>query len=93
MSEERCRYCRRVWLNPQFSESSGSVVAFDGEVERYAGRVEQATFLELADCSGKVCLHKNPGDTMQEFIDKLQKLALEATNFARHLEAQQKGRE
>lgn len=86
LSKHKTNYCRRVWLNGEDSEATGSVVAFDGVVERWRDRIEPATFLEVADCSGKVSLHRMPSDDMAEFVAKLRLLASVAEDFADFLE-------
>jgi len=80
------KYVKRVWLNPDDCEATGSVVAFHGETERYKGRKDVSTFLEIADCGGKISLHKGHSDNMSEFINKLRLLASTATEFSDYLE-------
>lgn len=82
------QYNKRHWLNGAESESTGSVVAFHGEVERYPGRPQHVTHLEVADCQGKVCLHKQPREKLQKFIKKMRLLAKVANDFADFLEKQ-----
>jgi hypothetical protein len=82
------RYTDRVWLNPKDHEATGSVVAFHGETERHKGRKEVHSFLEVADCNGKVSLHKAYNDSMQDFVDKLRLLARVISRFADYLEWQ-----
>lgn len=83
-----CRYLERVWLNEPDCEATGSVVAFDGTVERN-GRVSSVSFLEIADCQGKVSLHSVTGEDGKRFIRKMRLLATIANNFADALESKQ----
>jgi hypothetical protein len=86
MSGIEVRYNKRVWLNDSDSEYTGSVVSFDGIVERVKNRLVDTTFLELSDCVGKVNLHKAPSEDMKRFINKLRLLSNEVNEFANHLE-------
>ena len=80
-------YCKKVWLNKQDSPSTGSVVAFHGYIKwREEKKEELVTFLEIADCTYKVRLHKTYSDTIGDFIKKLRKLAKTINNFADFLE-------
>lgn len=80
------RYCKRVWLNPSDCNATGSVVAFDGTVEWRKGQIVEETSVEVADCSGKVSLHKSPSEDMSRFIQKLRLLARTVNDFADFLE-------
>ena len=80
-------YSTRRWLNPSGSSSTGSVVAWHGELHRRA-EPEVETLFEVADCHGKVCLHKIKGDSMADFIAKLRILADTANDFADYLSEQ-----
>jgi hypothetical protein len=75
-------YCVRVWLNPKGSPSTGSVVTFDG-VEQ--GDEKTYSFLELADCRGKIRLHMADYDTKIEYAEKMELLAKTVQKFADHL--------
>ena len=79
-------YNKRTWLNPIESDSTGSVVAFDGEVtDLDTGKKYPQTFLEVADCRGKVRLHLTSDDTKEMFIEKMEKLRDEVELFINHL--------
>lgn len=78
-------YCKREWLNPQDSPSTGSVVAYDGIVKDCEGEY-RSTFLQIGDCFGKVKLHKASYDTMEDFIEKMKKLRTIIDEFIDHLE-------
>ena len=82
----KCRYIKRKWLNKADSEATGSVVAFDGTVDRN-GRVFQARFLEISDCHGKISLHDLSHQKPKRFIKKLRLLAKTASDFADYLES------
>lgn len=77
-------YKAERWLNPKDSHATGSVVAFDGMVEK-RGHHEHMSFLEIADCSSKVSLH---GRDRLEFARKLRLLELTISEFADYLEGE-----
>jgi len=80
-------YNSRTWLNPLNSDSTGSVVAFDGEVtDLDTGKKYPQTFLELADCKNKVRLHLTSDDTKELFVEKMKQLNYEIQLFINHLE-------
>ena len=81
------KYHKRLWLNAKHSFSSGSVVAFHGRVD-FGGQRGKSTesFLEIADCHGKVRLHRASYDSKRDFARKLRKLAAVAIEFADALE-------
>ena len=79
-------YSKRVWLNPDDSPSTGSVVAFYG-APNWKDDDGDFAFLEVSSCHRKVRLHKTNKDTLQEFADKMRKLAEVANNFADFLES------
>jgi len=85
--EERSNYVKRVWLNPSDSDSTGSVVAFNGTVssEGTSGPVDWS-FLEISDCKSKIRLHKTHDDTNSDFINKLKLLSSTINDFVEHLE-------
>lgn len=78
-------YNKRTWLNPFDSDSTGSIVAFDGKVT-YEGQLVDSTFLEIADCRSKVRLHLTSDDCRQDFIEKMRLLRNEIDLFIKHLE-------
>ena len=80
------KYSSRVWLNSLNSDSTGSVVAFDGEVtDLDTGKKYPQTFLEIADCRQKVRLHITSDDTKEMFIQKMNILKDEIELFINHL--------
>lgn len=79
-------YNKRVWLNKEDSASTGSVVAFDGEVVWRNEKI-RSTFLQISDCSISARLHKSDDDSLQDFIDKMKLLKNEIQSFIDHLEA------
>jgi len=78
-------YSKRTWLNPIKSDSSSSVVAFDGKVI-YKDELVDDRFLEIADCRNKIRLHQTSDDTKEDFIDKMKLLKNEIELFIEHLE-------
>lgn len=81
-------YNSRTWLNSINSDSTGSVVAFDGKVtDLDTGNKYTQRFLEVADCRGKVRLHQTSDDTKEHFIQKLKLLRYEIDEFIKHLES------
>lgn len=78
-------YNKRTWLNSSQSDSTGSIVAFDGEVT-YKGDNVPSRFLEISDCQTKVRLHQTWGDSKDDFIFKMRLLKSEIELFISHLE-------
>jgi hypothetical protein len=76
-------YNSRVWLNKAGKPSTGSIVAYEGESDWSENTVQ---FFEIADCHGKVRLHKTDNDTITDYCQKLRILVNEAEKFATHLE-------
>lgn len=73
----------RVWLNSDGSYSTGSVVAFLGRVNWGKGNGESdEAYLEVADCRGKVKLHRAGHDTLEDFEQKMRTLAAVALRLA-----------
>ena len=81
-------YNKRTWLNKETSDSTGSVVAFDGTVVDFEGKQYRNTFLEIADCKHKITLHVTSDDTQEDFIEKLRLLNSDIELFINHLENQ-----
>lgn len=79
-------YSERVWLNKLGSSSTGSVVTYHGPSYWSTEECPLSTRIEIADCHGKVRLHKTDADTMDEFINKLKLLSMVINNFIAHLE-------
>lgn len=77
-------YNRRTWLNSGNSRSTGSVVCFDGKTE-FSDGADRDAFIEIADCHGKVRLHKSSDDSVTEFIQKLSTMRNEIDFFIDHL--------
>lgn len=79
-------YNKRTWLNSIKSDSTGSVVAFDGKVTDIDNeRSYDQRFLEIADCRNKVRLHQTSDDTKEDFIEKMELLHYEIGAFIDHL--------
>lgn len=77
-------YNKRTWLNKDNSPSTGSVVAFDGEVT-WKGEKINNTFLSISDCAVSARLHKNDDDTNEDFIDKMKTLRNDIDEFIKYL--------
>lgn len=78
-------YNRRIWLNPESSRSTGSLVCFDGKTE-FSDGIERDSFIEIADCRGKVRIHKSSDDSVTEFVQKLSAMRNEIDSFINHLQ-------
>lgn len=81
-------YNRRIWLNTLESDSTGSVVAFDGFVT-YGDSEAASTFIEIADCKHKIRLHLTSDDTKEDFIRKMELLNSELGMFINYLKKNQ----
>ena len=82
-------YSKRVWLNKDASTSTGSVVAFHGDVQwNSKTKKHKETFLEISDCNVKARLHKTYDDTDQDFINKMKLLVKTITKFTDFLESE-----
>ena len=81
-------YSKRQWLNKDESPSTGSVVAYRGEMVFENGRHKTA-FLEISDCSKKVRLHVSPMDKMDDFIIKMEKLRDFIDDFVVYLKTEE----
>ena len=79
-------YNHRVWLNSENSRSTGSIVCFDGETD-FSDGTARDLFIEVADCRGKVRIHKSSDDSVGEFIQKLSAMRDEIDFFISHLDA------
>ena len=66
-------FAMRKWLNRKGSHSSGSVFAYYGPSPWDNGSDWQY-LLEVADCHGKIRLHKTDADSPKDFIKKLKRL-------------------
>lgn len=77
-------YCTRKWLNGENSRSTGSVACYDGET-KFADGIDRDSFIEIADCGGKIRLHKCSDDTIHDFVEKLTLLRDETDAFINHL--------
>lgn len=87
MEKKTKPYCKRAWLNPDDSSATGSIVAFAGptfHLDRNGDTFEDM-FLEIADCTGKVRLHKSSGEDLGRFIKKLNSLGRVIKDFTDYL--------
>jgi hypothetical protein len=80
-------YNKRTWLNNSISDSTGSIVAFDGEVKDLdTGNKYPQRFLEIADCRHKIRLHLTSDDSSEDFLNKMKLLRNEIEEFIIYLE-------
>ena len=84
-------YSKRVWLNEDHLPSTGSVVAYHGDIAYPDGVDKAVSFLEVSDCHGKVRLHFTPTDSLDQFVKKMETLRGVIDDFVLHLKDVQKG--
>ena len=84
-------YSKRVWLNDGHLPSTGSVVAYHGDIAYPDGVDKAVAFLEVSDCHSKVRLHFTPTDSMDQFIKKMETLRGVIEDFILHLKADHQG--
>lgn len=83
----KVNYNIRLNLNPETSHYTGSIACVDVEDVINQGKfTERYTFVEIADCHGKVRIHKDPNLEMKEYIHKLRLLSVELMRFSTFLE-------
>ena len=75
------KYSSRVWVNPEDSAATGSIVCYDGYLDD-----ERVSFMEIASCHSKARLHMYKDSTPEEFIGKLKLVRQELDKFISHLE-------
>jgi hypothetical protein len=81
-------YNKRMWLNPRSSSSSGSIAVFDGSVKYPRAETEtDLSFVEVADCHGKVRLHRCHGDSKLAYFKKVTKMKKVLEDYLIHLQA------
>ena len=86
-SVEKIKYNKRVWLNSENIDSTGSIVAVDGKVtDLDNGNEYTQRFLEIADCRTKIRLHQTSDDSKDDFVVKMKLLKNEIDLFIKHLE-------
>lgn len=83
-------YNERTWLNDFDSSSTGSIVTYDGDYQKEGHEIGKHSYLEIADCQGKISLHNTVGDADSVFIDKMKLLRKEIDLFIKHLEVHEK---
>lgn len=79
------KYCKRTWLNPSDSPSTGSIVCYAGDLEWRDG-VDPSYFVEVADCHGKVRVHMSCQDTKEDYIAKVRSMRDALTDYLTYLE-------
>ena len=80
-------YNKRTWLNPLTSDSTGAVVAFDGEVTDLDTKKKYPEkYLQISDCYHIVRIHQTSDDTNEDFLNKMKLLKSEIELFIKHLE-------
>lgn len=75
-------YCNRVWVNPDDSAATGSIVCYDGFIDN-----EPVSFMEIGSCHSKARLHMYKDSNPEEFIDKLELVRNEIDKFIKHLKS------
>lgn len=86
-------YNKRIWLNDETKDSTGSVVAFDGLItDLDTGARYEQRFLEISDCRRKIRLHQSSDDSKEDFIKKMKLLHSTVHDFINHLEHKTVGR-
>ncbi len=78
-------YNKRTWLNKSDSPSTGNVVAFDG-LTTWKGEKIRNTFLSVSDCYSTIRLHPTDDENIDDFINKLEVLKNDITEFIEYLE-------
>lgn len=80
-------YNKRVWVNPEDSPSTGSVVAYHGPANWGIKDEDRGneSFFEVSDCHQKVKLHRCKFDSMDDFIKKIEAVRDAAAEFAFYL--------
>ena len=82
-------YNTRDWLNPVSSPSTGSIVCFDG-ITQYSDGTDTNCFIEVSSCHDKARIHKTFADSMDDYINKVEKLQNAITNYLNHLKSKYK---
>ena len=88
---KKIHYNERLWLNPEESGSTGSIVCFDGRA-RWSRENEQELFVEVADCHQKARLHICRGDSHKDWYDKVTSMRNALNRYLVHLEKNLKHR-
>lgn len=82
----KTNYNKRTWLNSEDSDSTGSLVCFDGTVTTKKDESLDWAFLEISDCRNKVRLHRTEDDSKDDFLRKLKTIKREVSEFINFLE-------
>lgn len=82
----KTNYNKRTWLNSEVSDSTGSLVCFDGTVTTKTNESLDWSFLEISDCRNKVRLHRTEDDSKEDFLRKLKTIKREVSEFINFLE-------
>jgi len=77
------RYREHVDLNPD-TASTGSITCYDGEVT-YDNKPFQDMFVEIADCHGKIKIHRATYDNVCDYHRKLLTMITTLTKYANHI--------
>lgn len=88
MSVDAPNYCKRVWLNPEDSSSTGAIIAFSGDSAWSSdGKSVRTQFLEIKSCHDVVRIHRSDKDSLEAFATKLRLMAKTIDDFALVLES------
>ena len=86
-------YSKRVWLNPEDTSSTGSVVVFDGESQHSDindnTKAINMSFVQISDCHQSIRLHKCDLDTEEDFLNKVLLLRDTLSDFVAYLQSKQ----
>lgn len=72
-------------LNEEDSPSTGSITAYDGDIEYSDDGEQPCIFVEIADCNQKIRLHQSHTDTTADFLAKIGKMIDILKDFRFHL--------
>lgn len=84
-TEPKVLYNRREFLNSDDKPWTSSIVCFDGFVYHGNHTIHREMFTEISDCHGKIKIHKCIGDSMEDFIGKLELIIKHLNWFIKHL--------
>ena len=85
LKKHEIRFNQRTWLNTLASHYTGSITCFDGTVKNRGQPLREYTFVEIADCHGKVRIHVDDNSGLEEFIEKIDSLIYWLKAFRQHL--------
>lgn len=80
------RYRKHIDLNPN-TPSTGTVTFYDGQIidADKPDDIWEDQFIEIADCRGKVKLHRASYDTQEDWLNKVTELHKALSNYLEYL--------